>query len=160
MNNTDLAAALQAWNDELAPKGSGGLLGIAARRIRELEAKLSRAEADVTYHKDRELIWLEKATQVKAENERLMVLAGRVLGDFPEYMGFEGFECQEMLEDAGLIAPHTIDAELLEQCDQDYCSCREYFTQDEIIGEICYRITDLGRRAREATAPQIAICPT
>lgn len=89
-------------------------------------------------------------TTSRSEFDRLLELAGRVLGDFPEYQGFDGFDTQQMLDRAGLIEPRVIDQMLLDECEPDYCQCRDYYTEDELIGETCYRVSELGERARKA----------
>lgn len=86
---------------------------------------------------------------LKEENAQLLTLAGRVIADFPDYMGIDGYDCQDMSIEAGLLKPVTITDALLDECDPDNCQCRHEYGPDA-IGETCNRITPLGHRARAA----------
>lgn len=97
----------------------------------EQESRLMRARMD--------RLEKENATMVD-DLAKLRAFAAELLKDWPDYMGLDGFELQDLAIKHGLLVGSTV----TQPCRAEGCQCAEYNTDAEMEGGVtCYRKSDV-----------------
>lgn len=101
----------------------------------EQEARLMRARMDR----------LEKENEcMAAQLTPLRGFAVELLKDFPDYMGLDGFELQDLAIKHGLLIGFAVN----KPCREEGCQCADYHTEAEMEGGVtCYRRADFMKAA-------------
>lgn len=97
----------------------------------EQESRLMRARMDR----------LEAENAAMVDNlTKLRAFANELLKDWPDYMGLDGFELQDVAIKHGLLVGSTV----TKPCREEGCQCAEYHLEAEMeSGVTCYRKSEV-----------------
>ena len=113
----------------------------ATEGVKQNIAERDAARAELQLFVKADMEWQDEMTALEDERDALRAFAQALFDDWPNSLGVDGFDLQDIAQKHGLLCPQIVTT----PCKDEGCNCLDYNGGAEAMsdGVICYRKTKL-----------------